>query len=95
MKIMNRMRGGLDVGAAEVYACVPAGRDVQAVRRFGTYTPDLEALAAWLVKCQVDTVALESTGVYWVPIYEVLSAHGVQVAVCERAARQACARTQE
>lgn len=81
MKIMNPNAGGLDVGAAEVYACVPAGRDVQAVRRFGTYTPDLEALAAWLVKCQVDTVALESTGVYWVPIYEVLSAHGVQVAV--------------
>ena len=81
MSVVNPNAGGLDVGAAEVYACVPAGRDVQAVRRFGTYTPDLEALAEWLVKCQVDTVALESTGVYWVPIHEVLSAHGLQVAV--------------
>lgn len=75
--------GGIDVGATEVYVCVPTGRDAAGsrVRRFETYTPDLEAMAAWLVACQVDRVALESTGVYWIPIYEIVSKYGIKVEV--------------
>jgi hypothetical protein len=58
---------------------VPADRDDTPVRCFGTFTPDLEALAAWLAACRVSTVAMESTGVYWIPIFELLAERGVQV----------------
>jgi transposase len=75
----NAAAAGLDIGAAEIWACVPAERDAQPVRAFGTFTPDLQALADWLVQCQVTTVAMESTGVYWIPIYEVLEARGLEV----------------
>jgi transposase len=51
------------------------------VRKFGTYTPDLEALADWLKRCDVDTVAMESTGVYWIPAYEILEERGFNVSV--------------
>jgi transposase len=71
----------LDIGAEEIWACVPADHDVQPVRAFGTFTPDLYALAEWLGQCQVTTVAMESTGVYWIPIYEVLEARGFEVAL--------------
>ena len=70
---------GLDIGAEEIWACVPTERDVQPVRAFGTFTPDLQALADWLVQCQVTSVAMESTGVYWIPIYEELEARGLEV----------------
>ena len=81
VSLMHPQAAGLDVGAAEVYACVPSGCAEPRVRRFGTYTPDLHALAEWLVACQVDTVALESTGVYWIPVYEILTAHALTVEV--------------
>ena len=61
-----RQRGDLGGGGA---CGAPA-----AVRKFGTFTPDLEALADWLAACGVDTVAMESTGVYWIPVYEILEA---------------------
>src|SRR5882724_7884014 len=77
----NRAAAGLDIGAEEIWACVPAERDAHPVRAFGTFTPDLHALADWLVQCQVTTVAMESTGVYWIPIYEVLEARGLEVAL--------------
>jgi transposase len=70
---------GLDIGASEIWACVPAGRATPAVRRFATFTPDLEALADWLQAGGVRTVAMESTGVYWVPIFEILEARGFEV----------------
>ena len=75
----NVAAAGLDIGAAEIWACVPAERDTQPVRAFGSFTPDLHALADWLVHCEVTTVAMESTGVYWIPIYEVLEARGLEV----------------
>ena len=77
----NPAAAGLDIGAEEIWACVPAERDVQPVRAFGTFTPDLQALADWLVQCQVTTVAMESTGVYWIPIYEILEARGFEVSL--------------
>lgn len=63
-QIVHPNAAGIDVGAAEHYVAVPAGRDAQPVRRFGACTEDLIALARWLKQCGVDTVALESTGVY-------------------------------
>jgi transposase len=78
---LNPDAAGLDIGAEEIWACVPAGRAAQAVRAFGTFTPDLHALADWLAQCRITTVAMESTGVYWIPIYEVLEARGVEVAL--------------
>ena len=76
---LNVNAAGLDIGAEEIYVCVPADRAEQPVRVFGTYTQDLYELAAWLRQCGVDTVALESTGVYWIPIYEILDAQGLEV----------------
>jgi transposase len=76
---LNLNAAGLDIGATEIYVCVPAGRDPQPVRRFGTFTADLHGLAAWLAGCQIDTVAMEATGVYWIPVYEILEAAGFEV----------------
>jgi len=81
MPVVNPNAAGLDIGLDEIWASVPADRDTLAVRKFGTYTPDLHALADWLVKCGIQTVAMESTGVYWIPVYEILEARGLQVYV--------------
>lgn len=70
---------GLDIGAREIWACVPPGTAGETVRTFGTFTPDLHALADWLVQCGVDTVAMESTGVYWIPVFDLLEARGLKV----------------
>jgi transposase len=79
LQVTNPDAAGVDVGADAHWACVPADRDAQPVRRFGAFTADLEALADWLQACGVTTVAMESTGVYWVPLYELLEARGFQV----------------
>jgi len=65
---------GLDIGSAEIVAAVPPDRDAEPVRVFASFTSDLHALVAWLVACGIDTVAMESTGVFWIPIYELLEA---------------------
>jgi hypothetical protein len=78
LKQINLNAAGLDVGAAEIWACVPEGRDTESVRMFRTFTPDLHALADWLERCGADTVAMESTGVYWIPIYEILGSPPVK-----------------
>ncbi len=62
---------GLDIGSAEIVVAVPPDRDPIPVRVFPTFTPDVHALAAWLGACGIDTVAMESTGVFWIPIYEL------------------------
>src|SRR5664279_4280104 len=58
---------GIDIGAREIYVAVPPDRDEHPVRVFLTFTEDLETMAKWLVSCGVTTVAMESTGVYWIP----------------------------
>ena len=68
---------GLDIGSAEIVVAVPPDRDPEPVRVVLTLTPDLHTLAAWLVACGIDTVAMESTGVFWIPIYELLEQHGM------------------
>ncbi|OUC13869.1 MAG: IS110 family transposase [Alkalinema sp. CACIAM 70d] len=70
---------GIDIGSASHWVSVPPERDVQAVREFGCYTPDLMAMVAWLEHCGIETVAMESTGVYWIPVFQVLEAHGFEV----------------
>jgi transposase len=70
---------GIDVGATEIYVCVGAERDAKPVRCFATFTQDLQAMAAWLLGCGIRTVAMESTGVYWIPVYEVLEEAGLRV----------------
>jgi transposase len=72
---------GIDVGATELYVCVPVGRDPRPIRRFGTFTEDLLALAAWLEEVGVTAAAMESTGVYWIPLCQVLEARGFEVAL--------------
>ncbi len=79
MPLVNAHAAGLDIGLAEIWVAISADRDPQAVRSFATFTPDLHALADWLSACQVTSVAMESTGVYWIPIYEILEARGFEV----------------
>jgi transposase len=76
---MHPNAAGIDIGAEESYVAVPEDRDAQPVRTFGCFTEDLHALAHWLTQCGVDTVAMESTGVYWVPLFQVLESRGFQV----------------
>ena len=59
---------GMDIGADEIVVAVPPERDPEPVRLLRTFPPALEALVAWLLKCRIDTIAMESTGGYWVPI---------------------------
>ena len=70
---------GIDVGATSHWVAVPPHLADGPVREFGPMTTDLNALADWLLACGVDTVALESTGVYWIPVYEVLEQRGLKV----------------
>jgi len=79
LKQINFNAAGLDIGDAEIYVAVPEGRDEVSVRVFETFTVDLYALADWLERCGVDTVAMESTGVYWIPIYDILETRDFEV----------------
>jgi hypothetical protein len=81
LKVIHPHAAGIDIGSEELWAAVAPPGAPATVRKFGTFTPDLEALAEWLTAHGVDTVAMESTGVYWIPVYEILEAHGLEVAV--------------
>lgn len=76
---INPNAAGIDIGSGEHWVCVPAERTQDNVRRFGCYTPDLMVLADWLLECRVDTVAMEATGVYWIPLFQILEAKGLKV----------------
>jgi transposase len=69
---------GMDIGARELVVAVPPNRDATPVRAFATFTPDLHALVDWLLQCAIDTVAMESAGVSWGPIFELLEQHGMK-----------------
>lgn len=77
--VLNPHAAGIDIGATEIYVAVPLDRDPRPIRRFGTFTQDLFAVATWLQQCGVTTVAMESTGVYWIPLYQILDTRGVEV----------------
>lgn len=70
---------GVDVGSTQIYVSVPPDRDAQPVRCFATFTEDLHAAAEWLRACRIDTVAMESTSVYWIPFFQILEARGFKV----------------
>jgi transposase len=76
--ILEPNAAGIDIGAREIYVAVPPDRDAHPVRVFSTFTEDLETMAKWLVSCGITTVAMESTGVYWIPPYDVLEQRGVK-----------------
>jgi len=69
---------GIDIGARELYVAVPPDRDSEPVRMFESFTEDLHRLADWLEACGVTTVAMESTGVYWIPLFEILESRGLK-----------------
>ena len=71
--------GGIDLGAEEIWVAVPADRDQNAVRRFEAFTQDLMAIVQWLVQCGVRSVAMEATGLYWIPLYQLLEDAGLKV----------------
>jgi transposase len=81
LPLIHPNAAGIDVGAKEHVVAVPCDRDPQPVRTFQAFTPDLHELAAWLKRCGIETVALESTGIYWLSLYEVLEQHGFEVRV--------------
>jgi transposase len=76
---VNPDAGGIDVGASEHWVAVPYDRDENPVRMFPAFTPDLLDLLAWLLACGITTVAMESTGNYWIPLYDLLEAYGIKV----------------
>jgi transposase len=77
-EIINPHAAGIDIGAREHWVCVPPGAAPDPVRPFGTFTADLEALADWLQECGVTTVAMEATGVYWIPAFQILEGRGLK-----------------
>jgi transposase len=79
LTVQNPRAAGIDIHDSVHWVAVPPDRDLEPVRRFGAFTVDLEALADWLTACGVDTVAMESTGVYWIPLYELLEKRGFKV----------------
>ena len=81
LQIVFPNAAGLDIGASEIMVAIPPDREGVTVRGFGTYTPDLAALADWLKEGGVTHVAMESTGVYWIPIFELLEERGFEVIV--------------
>lgn len=78
---LNINAAGIDIGAEFHYVAVPNGRDAEGldVRHFSTFTADLHKLADWLRQCKIDTVAMESTGIYWIPVFEILDSQGFDV----------------
>ena len=76
---INRNAGGIDVGATAMWVSVPPDRDAEPVQQYGAFTRDLYAMADWLKRCGIETVAMESTGVYWIPVFQVLEERGIDV----------------
>ncbi|HEY1755152.1 MAG TPA: transposase, partial [Bryobacteraceae bacterium] len=72
---------GIDIGAREMFVAVHHDVEDRPVRRFGTFTEDLEQMADWPSRCGATTVAMESTGVYWIPLFEILDRRGLKPCV--------------
>ena len=79
LPLVNENAAGLDIGSKEHWVAVPEERDEQPVRKFRCYTKDLQEMADWLEKCGITTVAMESTGVYWIPVHQILERRGIAV----------------
>ena len=93
LAVVHRDCAGIDVGKRKHYVAVDPSRFDEPVRNFGTFTQDLESMAEWLSSCGVREVAMESTGVYWIPAFEVLDRAGFEVhLVNPRATKQVSGR---
>jgi len=93
MSRVNPQAAGVDIGAEEIVACVASNETTQLVRGFGNYTVDLHAIANWLAEHKIRTVAMESTGVYWIPLFEVLEKYGFEcLLISSRSLRRVAGR---
>jgi len=79
LDIINPNAAGIDIGSEWHFVAVPPNRDKKTVRSFQSFTEDLSQLADWLEECDVDSVAMESTGVYWIPLFQILEKRGFEV----------------
>jgi transposase len=78
-KTINPNAAGIDIGSEEHWVAIPEGRDEQTVRKFECFTEDLHKMAQWLKQCGIETIVMESTGVYWIPPFQILERHGFDV----------------
>ena len=78
-KSFNSNAAGIDISSREHVVAVPEDRDNQSVKKYSTFTADLRRLILWLKKCKIDTVAMESTGVYWYHLYTMLLDTDIEV----------------
>lgn len=76
---INYNAAGVDIGDKEIVAAVPVGRDEVGIKTFSTFTCDLNEIAKWFKQCKIETVAMESTGIYWINLYELLESEGFEV----------------
>jgi hypothetical protein len=76
MPLINPNAAGIDIGDTLLAVAIPAGRDTVCIKQFGAFTCDLQLISAWLKQCNIETVAMESTGVYWKPLFSVLVQNG-------------------
>jgi len=81
LEVVHRDAAGIDIGSGSHFAAVPADRDEQPVREFGSWTSDVKRMARWLKACGIRTVAMQATGVYWIAVQEILEAEGLEVYV--------------
>jgi transposase len=79
IRIVNPDSAGIDIGALEHFVAVPSGRDQETVKKFGCFTSDIQQMITWLRQCKIKTVAMESTGSYWIPVFEMLEQAGFEV----------------
>jgi transposase len=77
--VLQPTAAGIDIGAAEIFVAVPEERSSKSVRRFDTFTENLHEAAKWLKQCGIESIAMESTGVYWIPVFQILDAYGFDV----------------
>ena len=93
LEVVHPNCAGIDVGKAAHYVAVDESVAERPVRTFGSFTDELEEMASWLLSCGVDRVAMESTGVYWIPVYDVLERAGLDVHLVDaRATKQVSGR---
>ena len=79
LHIIQPDSAGIDIGASEIYVAVPSDRSDEPVRHFDTFTDDLHQAAKWLKSYGIKSIAMESTGVYWIPVFQILDIHGFEV----------------
>jgi len=90
---VNPNAAGIDIGAEEIVVCVPGPENTQLVKSFGNYTADLQAIGRWLNEHDVKSVAMESTGVYWIPLFEELERQGFEcLLISSRSLRRVAGR---